>query len=187
MASAYYNNMIRRVLEASRSDCWEEAVYEWDIVDYEEDDDCESVCICGKQGIRYLYTIRNKETGKQLYPIGSSCIKRFEREDMDEEIAVLEGMFKLYRALRNREKIELSTEYFTKRLLRALYDEGAFQDNQYNRFDGWNDYDFMLKMFNKRDKTLITEPQHRKIGGLIAYSIKPFLARKLKSKTRGSL
>ena len=29
MASAYYNNMIRRVLDASHSDCWEDAVYEW--------------------------------------------------------------------------------------------------------------------------------------------------------------
>jgi hypothetical protein len=59
MASAYYNNLIRCVLDASRSDYWETAVYEWEIVDYEEDESCESACICGKQGIRYLYTIRN--------------------------------------------------------------------------------------------------------------------------------
>ena len=187
MASAYYNNMIRRVLDASYSDCWEDAVYEWEIVDYEEDEDCESVCICGKQGIRYLYTIRNRETRIQLYPIGSSCIRKFERDDMDEEISVLEGMFNLYHAIRNRERIELSSKYFSKRLLRALFDEGAFPANQYNKFDGWNDYDFMLTMFNKRNKASITASQHSKIRGIIAYSIKPFLERKLRTKTRGSL
>lgn len=183
MASAYYNNLIRCVLDASHSDYWETAVYEWEIVDYEEDESCESACICGKQGIRYLYTIRNKETGKQLYPIGSSCIKKFEREDMDEEIAVLEGMFKLYRAIRNREMIDLSSKYFSRRLLRALYDEGAFQNNRYNGFDGWNDCEFMTKMFSKRDKAAITEAQNRKIRGIIAFSIKPFLEQKLRHKT----
>lgn len=183
MASAYYNNLIRCVLDASRSDYWETAVYEWEIVDYEEDEACESACICGKQGIRYLYTIRNTETGKQLYPIGSSCIKKFDREDMDEEIAVLEGMFKLYRAIRNKERIELSSKYFSRGLLRALYEEGAFQNNQYNRFDGWNDFEFMTDMFNKRDKAAITAAQHKKISGIIAYSIKPFLEQKLRNKT----
>lgn len=182
MSNSYYNNMIRQVLDASYSDYWEEAVYEWEIVDYEEDEGCKSECICGKQGIRYLYTIRNRETQRQLYPIGSSCIRKFERDDMDEEIAVLEGMFNLYRAIRNRERIELSSKFFSKRLLRALYDEGAFPANKYNRFDGFNDYDFMLTMFNKRDKSSITEPQHRKIRGIIAYSIKPFLEQKLKIK-----
>ena len=37
-------------------------------------------------------------------------------------------------------------------------------------------------MFNKRNKSEITEQQHRKIRGLIAYSIKPFLRERLKYK-----
>lgn len=41
---------------------------------------------------------------------------------------------------------------------------------------------FMLDMFNKRNKSEITEQQHRKIRGLIAYSIKPFLRERLKYK-----
>ena len=48
--------------------------------------------------------------------------------------------------------------------------------------DGTNDYQFMLDMFNKRNKSEITEQQHRKIRGLIAYSIKPFLRERLKYK-----
>lgn len=64
----------------------------------------------------------------------------------------------------------------------ALYEEGAFAPNKYNRYDGTNDYQFMLDMFNKRNKSEITEQQHRKIRGLIAYSIKPFLRERLKYK-----
>ena len=74
------------------------------------------------------------------------------------------------------------SKYFSKKLLYALYEEGAFAPNKYNRYDGTNDYQFMLDMFNKRNKSEITEQQHRKIRGLIAYSIKPFLRERLKYK-----
>ena len=40
----------------------------------------------------------------------------------------------------------------------------------------------MFGMYNKRNKSNITEQQHRKIRGLIAYSIKPFLRKRLKYK-----
>ena len=36
MASSYYQNLIKRVLEASTTDNWEIAVREWDIVDVEK-------------------------------------------------------------------------------------------------------------------------------------------------------
>lgn len=39
MASSYYQNLIKRVLEASTTDNWEIAVREWDIVDCEEDEE----------------------------------------------------------------------------------------------------------------------------------------------------
>lgn len=184
MVSAYAKNLIQRVMDASFGTTWEEAVREWEIVDCEEDEECESYCVCGKEHIRYLYTIRNVETGRQIYPIGSSCIQKFQRDDLEEEIAVMEGMFKLYRAIRNREMIELSSKYFSKKLLWALYEDGAFAPSQYNDFDGHNDYQFMLDMFNKRIKSNITQRQQAKIRGIIAYSIRPYLLRKLKFKSR---
>ena len=64
----------------------------------------------------------------------------------------------------------------------ALYEEGVFEPNKFNRYDGNNDYQFMLDMFNKRNKSEITEQQHRKIRSLMAYSIKPFLRKRLKYK-----
>ncbi len=139
-------------------------------------------CVCGKENLRYLFTIRNRETGRSLYPIGSSCIEKFERDDLDYEVDVQMDMYRLAHAMERGERIELTSKYFSKKLLYALYEEGAFAPNKYNRYDGTNDYQFMLDMFNKRNKSEITEQQHRKIRGLIAYSIKPFLRERLKYK-----
>lgn len=99
---------------------------------------------------------------------------------MDEEITVMEGLFRLYRAIRNQERIELSSKYFSKKLLLALYEDGAFTPSRFNNYDGYNDYAFLLDMFNKRNKSDITDPQQAKIRGLIAYSIKPYLSSRLK-------
>ena len=57
MVSSYYRNLIKQVLYNSYGDTWEEAVEEWEIIDWEEDKQCNSFCVCGKENIRYLYTI----------------------------------------------------------------------------------------------------------------------------------
>lgn len=49
MASYYYQNLIKSVLEASTTDKWEIAVREWDIVDCQEDEKHLSECVCGKR------------------------------------------------------------------------------------------------------------------------------------------
>ena len=126
MASSYYQNLIKRVLEASTTDNWEIAVREWDIVDCEEDEEHASECVCGKENLRYLFTIRNRETGRSLYPIGSSCIEKFERDDLDYEVDVQMDMYRLAHAMERGERIELTSKYFSKKLLYALYEEGAF-------------------------------------------------------------
>lgn len=180
MSSRYYENLIKTVIDNSLGKTWEEAVKEWEIIDCEEDEECSSQCVCGKENIKYLYLIHNTLTGKQLFPIGSTCINKFERDDLNEEIKIKEGLFKLMHAILNKEKIEMGARYFSRKILYALYDDNAFTDNQYNHFNGYNDYQFLLEMFNKRDKSSITYAQKRKINALIAYSIKPYLIRTLK-------
>ena len=182
MASYYYQILIKSVLEASTTDKWEIAVREWDIVDCKEDEKHLSECVCGKENLRYLFTIRNRKTGRSLYPIGSTCIEKLGRDDLDYEVNVQLDMYHLVHVIESGERIELTSKYFSKKLLYALYEEGAFTSNQYNGYDGTNDYQFMLDMYNKRNKSNITEQQHRKIRGLIAYSIKPFLRERLKYK-----
>ena len=125
--------------------------------------------------MRYLFTIENRETGGEIYPIGSSCIKLFNRKVLDMSTAYLIDKHKLTKAINTGKFLEFTTEYFSRRLLENLYDEGCFQDSQYNKWDGRNDYDFLLKMFNKRNKYDITEPQRRKIIAILLNTIKPFL------------
>ena len=154
---------------------------EWEIVDCEEDDTNSKSCICGKENLYYLFTIRNTINGNTLYPIGSSCIKKFGRTDLNDEASVREKMFKLYHAIENNEFISLSTEFFSRKLIRTLYESGAF-DCEYNGFDGYDDYEFFLDMFNKRDKQSITLRQRGKIRAIIVGSIRPFLKVQIERK-----
>ena len=180
---AYFNNLIMTVINASESNEWLDIVEEWEIYDCEEDADCSSKCICGKENIRYLYTIRNIYNGKMLFPIGSSCINKFERKDLRDETALIEEQFRLLHAVESNKYLSLSSEFFSRKLLRWLFEEGAF-DTSYNQFDGEEDYEFVLKMFNKRDKDAITIKQDRKIKAIIMNSIKPFLQERLEEKIR---
>lgn len=182
MSNAYRINLIQRVLDESESDIWNEAVQEWVIDDCEEDESLQSSCICGKEELRYLFTIRNIKNGNILFPIGSSCIRKFDRDDLNEEASIQEKLFKLFHAIEDGNFITLSSEFFSRKLLRYLYEEGVFQANEYNNYDPEKDYEFMLKMFNKRDKDSITPKQQRKINAIIMNSVRPYLVKQLLNK-----
>lgn len=181
MGDTYVGNLIITVINNSEADCWEDAALEWDIDDYEEDLSCSSECVCGKENIKYLYTIRNRYNGKTLFPIGSSCINKFERNDLKEETSLIESQFKLFHAVESGKYLLFSSELFSRKLLRWLYEEGAF-DTEYNHYDGEQDYEFMLKMFNMRDKDSISVNRDKKIKAILLNSIKPFLQNRLSEK-----
>ncbi len=92
-------------------------------------------------------------------------------------------MFRLLHAVAKNDYITLDTNYFSRKLLRYLYDKGAFQPSKFNNYTPERDYQFILDMFNKRDKSSITDLQEKKINAIIIGSIKPFLYRILKDKT----
>ncbi|WP_423363038.1 hypothetical protein [Mycoplasma sp. P36-A1] len=181
--SSYYRNLIQNVIDKSVSKIWDSAVMEWVIYDVEEDEQQLESCICGKESLKYLYTIRNNENGVMVYPIGSSCIKKFECSDLNEGINVKEQLFKLLHAVEENAFLTLSLEYFSRKLLGYLYQEGAFLETSYNKYDGINDYQFMLDMFNKRSRTT---SQDKKATAIILNSIKPFLVNRLKDKVRNT-
>ena len=181
MQKNYAYNLIQTVINLSEADNWEDAVEEWNIEDCEEDVTATSKCICGKEAIRYLYTIKNAENGNGICPIGSSCIKKFQRKDLRESLTLIESQFKLLHAIEQNQFLTLSSDLFSRKLLKWLYEEGAF-DTPYNHFDGEDDYDFMLKMFNMRDKTKITDGQQRKTTAILLNSIRPFMMRQLINK-----
>jgi len=182
--SSYYRRLIETVLRYSDATEWNAAVLEWRIDDVEEDETQQESCICGKEYLRYLFTIRNMINENTLYPIGSSCIKRFERSDLDEEVAVKEQLFKLLHSIEGRHFLTLSSDFFSRKLLRYLYDIGAFKATLYNDFKPYDDYRFMLDMFNKRNRT---DKQEKKATAIILNSIKPFLQDMLKDKIHKNL
>lgn len=73
MGNLYTDHLIGTVIEFSVADDWEGARREWEVVGCEIDETHSATCICGKEGLRYVYTIANTETGEILSPIGSSC------------------------------------------------------------------------------------------------------------------
>lgn len=181
-----FEQLKKVVLEKSCSKNWINAVLEWEIADADEDESCSSSCVCGKEDIRYLYTIENTKTKETLFPIGSSCIRKFERSDLNNQTSLTEQLFKLYHAVEENEFLSLSTDLFSRKLLKHLYDEGAFYSTD-EKYHEEENYKFLLKMFNKRDKDAITQRQKNKIAAILLNNIKPFVQKKLESKVRHSL
>jgi len=180
--SSYFINLMQTVIDLSVADDWYSAVEEWYLYDVEEDEFREESCVCGKEKLLYLFTIRNENNGSTLFPIGSSCIKKFERSDLNEEVAAKEQLFKLLHAIENNEFLSLTSNLFTRKLLLYLYEIGAFAPTAYNRYDPENDYRFMLDMFNKRNR--MTVRQESKTTAIILSAIKPFLKKMLDDKIR---
>lgn len=174
--SVHYETLINSVIEASESKRWEEAVQEWEVFSCDEDETRTTNCICGKEGLRYLFTIYNNKNGNKLFPIGSSCIKKFGVTELYEDASLWEKEFELYHAIENNKFITLKDGLFSRKLLYKLYVDGAFQANAFNGNNPYNDYKFMLDMFNKREPT---EKQMRRCTAIILNSIKPFIKKKL--------
>lgn len=174
-----FENLKKTIINNSVSKNWQDAVLEWKLIDTEEDELNESQCICGKENIRYLHRIQNIDNGKELFPIGSSCIKKFDRTDLNELITIREKLFKLYHAVDNREFLELSPDLFSRKLIKYLYDEGAFKSEN-KMYSSYDNYEFFLKMFNKRSE--ITLKQDKKIKAILLNNIKPFIQKRLQNK-----
>ena len=63
------------VKSASSARSWADAQLEWDIVGQPDIDETRgATCVCGQEGLMYLYTVVNRVTGTALHPIGSTCI-----------------------------------------------------------------------------------------------------------------
>lgn len=174
-----FENLLRQVIEKSESKEWANAVLEWELIDTFEDLSSSSTCVCGKESIRYLHKIGNSLNGNILYPIGSSCIKKFGRCDLNETIDLKEKLFVLSHAVASNAFLELNADLFSRKLIKYLYEAGAFESKLY---PAGKNYEFFLKMFNKRNKEDITELQRKKITAILLNNIKPFILNQIKNK-----
>lgn len=179
MNNKYFTNLIKTVIDNSESNNWENAVLEWDIIDNQEDEYQSTPCICGKENLKYLYTIKNKINNNILRYIGSTCIKKFDREELNKITKIHQKLSKLYHATKNNQYIKLDSTFFSKEILKYLFDKGAFITTEYNNGHPEADYEFMLKMFKSKSPTT---KQQSKINGIMINSIIPFLKKEIKSK-----
>lgn len=177
----YKENLINRVMDLSSKNKWSEAVLEWEVTDWNfaEEMDVER-CICGKENIYYLYEISNVVTKNKLYPIGSRCIKRFERKEMNTEVRVLEKMFDLQKAYESGTFINLSSDLFSRNSLEYMYEKGAFKSSKFGTSK--DNYEFMLKMFNARKQP--NENQAAKIRAIIINDIIPYCNKLMNDKVK---
>lgn len=170
-----FATLVRAVVASSVSDTWETAVQEWIDTELEEDSDGEGVCVCGQTELVKLFTIRNTQNQSERYPIGSVCVNKFGVEDLNRQVSVFSDLLKLRNAQRAGERIMYTPDYFSRGILEYLYFRDAFTPDQWNGGDTESEYEFMLKMFNKRNKDDISAGQHRKISAILNLRLLPFI------------
>jgi hypothetical protein len=73
-----------------------EAIREWDIVNDSEYHECID-CICGHKNIKYTYTIKNRINGNILFPLGSSCIRKFEYQELLDQLTIVTNKNKVFK------------------------------------------------------------------------------------------
>lgn len=173
--STQFQTLVRAVIDASVANDWGTAVTEWEVTDVDEDPAGRGICVCGQPNLVQLFTIENQRNRAILHPIGSHCVHQFERTDLNRQVDVLSKLLLLRAADRDRKKITLTAEYFSRALLEYFADEGVFTPDRWNENNGENDYDFLIQMFNKHDKDSITLPQQRKIYMLLRNKVLPFV------------
>lgn len=71
--------------------------------------------------------------GNILYPVGSSCITKFDRKDLREKTSLMESQFKLLHAVEEGKFLSLSVELFSRKLLLWLYEEEAIYSRWWRR------------------------------------------------------
>lgn len=142
------------ILEYSVSCNLKEAIQEWDIESVDNNLCKDSQCICGHKNIRFEYKLKNRINKNIMFPVGSVCIREFNRSDFKERSQVYETLLTSI----SDGFIQLSTlkEKFNRKTLMFLYDSGAF-DIGVSLRQGWMDYKFILRLFNRRSSDAISD------------------------------
>ncbi|WP_146114809.1 transcriptional regulator [Microbacterium sp. MYb45] len=172
MTTENFRRLTSAVIAASVAKDWAAAVLEWDVTELEEDPTGSGECACGQQELVLLFTITNKRNGAKLYPIGSTCVQKFGRTDLNRQVTLYSDLFRLRAAILNNTQITLTSNHFSRAMIEYLNDEGAFTPD---RWDSDGGYAFMLDMFNKHKKDEFTRPQLSKITVLLNRKVIPFV------------
>lgn len=132
MSNHNYSQLFEYILERSESDVWAVASKEWYQYDGITDESMSRSCICGQPNLKYQFTIKNKHNGKEIFPIGSECIKQFQDDTLTKSVQTWLGVQKLVEHIRSGEDIEHNSKLFTRNVMKFLYEDGAFKPNSKN-------------------------------------------------------
>lgn len=172
MKSEARKKLIDAIVTNSEAENWDDAVTEWDVCDeITEDWTGMSQCVCGQSDIRYLYRIRNHVTGHELYPIGSCCIEKFGRTELNRDAETLRKLILIRHAVENNETVTVNKKYFSRHFISYLYEHNAFRDSPRNFNDAEFDYKLLTKAFNSRS---ISENEANRVREIIDTYVIPF-------------
>ena len=166
-----FGRLAQAVVDASAATTWKEAVLEWQVSGCAEDGDAEGVCVCGHRHLRYLFEIWNPVTQRTLFPIGSVCIRRFDRADLVRETAVLRQLMRLAgEAVRlgSGGVVGIKDGLVSRALIDRMHDQGAFGDDA----QGQRDFERLRRLFGARR---LDDGARREAASIVSRRVNPYL------------
>lgn len=143
-------NLIEIINQNSTSENFQTNSKEWSVMECIDQGEDTERCICGKEGIRYCYRIHNKKTNKSLYPIGSSCIKKFNNEDMNSQMKTLTELADFKRYLKEVVLLAITKNEYNPIELKWLKNPDILSNLlMIGLLNGW-EYSFILDVRYKR-------------------------------------
>lgn len=92
--SRYIINLMDYLKPLSHAQTWKLLTQEWSISHSEVDEECSTTCVCGKDHLKYIFYMKNEVTRQFAGPIGSECIKQFDRKDLNDDLQRHEDVLK---------------------------------------------------------------------------------------------
>lgn len=156
-----HKKLIINIIENSINKEWDKAKNEWYCYNLKEDED--GICVCGHH-LKNLYYIKNKHNDISLI-VGSSCVKKFKNNQMDEYMNELLSTKKL---LLKEEKAyqRLKVKQINRGVIisvRKSYLIKMYNLNVINPFE----YNFYTDIYDKLSLTLNQQKLKTKINDKI--------------------
>ncbi|ROR76039.1 hypothetical protein SAMN06295974_3814 [Plantibacter flavus] len=168
MSAGNFDGLRSAVVDASEAGSWMEARKEWEIIGAEESVALKGVCRCGQARLRMLFTIGNRLNGREIAPVGSSCINNFLRSDLNDEVEILSRISKLRLAILDGTPTQLDGKYFSRVLVKHFEAVGVITTKEHQ---------FLLDIFNKSasGKGALSVKQQSYLDSLTIGKIGPYV------------
>lgn len=168
--------LAQAIVSRSEAGDWEVAVMEWEVVGEQVDYERTMSCVCGQERLKRLFTIRNRANGNVIFPIGSTCILRFGRDDLGREVRIRIQLDRLVEGAVRLGKgghVGLKSGLFSRALIEHLWERGAFSSDHRTAFGGHDDYLLLLAAFNRRGE--MTDGEAGEVARVIEEDLYPWL------------